>query len=538
MRTFSPRFSVTISVTIIFLLAGVTSILFSIWNNLNETVINPDAICYILSADAIAQSGWKAIMQTCPQAHWAFYSMLIYSVAHLFSLSSLYAAYGINGFFSLVSVITFIALVREMGGNKKILCFAALTILCFHEFNVVRQYIVRDHGFWTFYLISIFFLFRYFRYERLFYAIGFYFSLILATLFRIEGAIFLLLLPMASWWIPDFTYKKRFYYFLILTLPLILIFITLLIYLQHHLGRVNEVMLQLQHGVHITLSHFEDNQLKLAKYILKQDAVRNAGLFLFLALTVWYGFYIIISLSLGYALLLVYGLYNKNIKNIKINLINKLNKRILIFYIIINIGITFIYFVQQMFLSKRYLVALSLTLMLFIPFIIDDLVKKWRAQKNARVILSISILLILISAIGSLIHFGHSKKYIKEAGDWLSHHVQNQEKLYTNDLQLMFYSKYYKLDIFKILPVFKNQNILLKENWRQYDYIALRINQRDEFKSIQQLPEKVFNNKRGDRVVIYHNLKNPLYMKKPLSCQRDLSWHDRVNMSKKSGENH
>src|SRR6188474_243263 len=103
------------------LFASVISILFSISSNSIETVINPDAICYLLSADAVSQSTWRAATQVCPQAHWPFYSLLIYSIADFFSITSLHAAYLINGFFSVISIITFFLLVREMCGSKRVL---------------------------------------------------------------------------------------------------------------------------------------------------------------------------------------------------------------------------------------------------------------------------------------------------------------------------------------------------------------------------------------------------------------------------------
>ena len=72
---------------------------------------------------------------------------------------------------------------------------AAGVILLSHELNSVREYIIRDHGFWTFYLSSLFFLLRFFKKPIKSYALGFSLSLAIATLFRVEGSLFLLFLP-------------------------------------------------------------------------------------------------------------------------------------------------------------------------------------------------------------------------------------------------------------------------------------------------------------------------------------------------------
>ena len=73
--------------------------------------------------------------------------------------------------------------------------FALGVILLSHQFNSVRQYIVRDHGFWAFYLVSLYFLLKYVEDVSWKNALAWSASLLMATLFRIEGAIFLLTLP-------------------------------------------------------------------------------------------------------------------------------------------------------------------------------------------------------------------------------------------------------------------------------------------------------------------------------------------------------
>ena len=182
----------------VYLFAICASILLSLWISSHQVIINPDAICYISSAEIIGKSGLQAAMQLCGQAKWPIYSILIYGLAHVSHFSYPIAAYTLNGFFSLISIVLFILVVKELGGSQRVLWLAALTILLSYGFNDVREYIIRDHGFWAFYLLSLFLLLNYFRRPNWVTALFWNMSIILATLFRLEGAIFLFLLPFLS----------------------------------------------------------------------------------------------------------------------------------------------------------------------------------------------------------------------------------------------------------------------------------------------------------------------------------------------------
>src|SRR5688500_18465474 len=101
----------------VFLFAITISILLSSLANDHQTIINPDAICYLLSAKEVGHTGIKGAMHLCGQAQWPFYPILIYSFAKYFHLSYLSAACVLDGFFSLLTVSTFIFIVKELGGS-------------------------------------------------------------------------------------------------------------------------------------------------------------------------------------------------------------------------------------------------------------------------------------------------------------------------------------------------------------------------------------------------------------------------------------
>lgn len=483
----------------IYIFAGCLSLILSFYIHFRESVINPDAICYLLSA-AEAGHGVKAVMQTCGQAMWPFYSLLIFYFAKLSFLSYHTSAFILDATFTLISVLTFIKITDELGGNKIVLSFAACVILLHHDFNSVRQYIVRDHGFWAFYLLSMFLLLRFTAKKTWATAIAFGIALSIAALFRIEGAIFLLLLP---WFM---LIKKEWRGFLMLqSVPIFLLMGLLLWLLSHpqpaYWGRLPELWQQIHHGFALIVERFHAAKLGMAEHVLTYDSAKDAGSLLIMLLVVWYVMLIVTSLSLAFTVVIGYGIYARIIR------LSSRGKFVLFAYLLCNFVITVAFFLEHFFLSKRYLLAFTLTMLLCAPFVLAELYTHRHVQK-AKTLLSLFAFLILISALGGIFDFGYSKSYIHEAGDWLNNHVPKNARLYANDIQLMYYSQHFDKGIFAAER--SNGNLtVLNTAWQQYDYLALRLDKHSAntaetiLKQIPKTKVSQFSNKRGDTVVIY-----------------------------------
>lgn len=147
---------------VLFTFVTFISVILSIWAAIKTSVINPDAICYLQSAAEI-EKGFSSAIHLCEQAKWPFYSALIFSVTKLAHVSYLASAFSLNGLFSLLTVIAFIMIVNALSKSMRVLWLASVVILLAHEFNSIRTDIARDHGFWAFYLFSLFFSFAIFK---------------------------------------------------------------------------------------------------------------------------------------------------------------------------------------------------------------------------------------------------------------------------------------------------------------------------------------------------------------------------------------
>jgi hypothetical protein len=481
----------------IYFIAALVSIVLAFDGSWRASVINPDGICYLQSAATLASAGLHDAMQICGQAKWPFYSMLIFGVVSVTKLSYISAAFFLNGLLSLVSVLTFIYITHLLGANRRVMWFAAATILLMHEFNSVREYVIRDHGFWAAYLVAIAGLIHYFRAPSWRYALLWSAATIVATLFRVEGILFLLLMPFTAF----FAGQNRVEKFLQLNCLTLIIAasLSLLALASHsalHANRLGEIEFQFAHGVAALVRDFHIHSAALGQYVLNGYSARDASWILALMLIAWYVASFVINLSFVYTGLALFAMWRKLLP------LDRAALLVVLGYFAVNVLITAPFLVEYMFLSKRYLLGMSLLFMLWVPFTLDYLQRHVATRK---VIFPAVILLMVLTALGGIFDFGYSKTYVRKAGEWLADNLPANANLYSNDLQVLFYSRHFGSDIFAKANAYADSNALADEKWRQYDYLALQVSRKNlaALQQIHLIPYKIFANKRGDEVVIY-----------------------------------
>lgn len=491
----------------IYLFAALTSILLSTWVAWREVIINPDAICYLQSAAVVGAGGLRKAMNLCGQAQWPLYSVLIYFLSYFTHLTLMTSAYVLDALFSVISVITFISIIRQLGGSKRVLWLAAVTILLAHEFNSIRQYIVRDHGYWAFYLLSISLLLQYFTTCRWYYAFFWGVSLLLATLFRVEGTVFLVLLPWCIWYHSTLTFWQKVKGFLQLNIIPLTIGMAVFGWLIFHpeislasLGRMQEFVFQLFHAGGVVWQRFQASADAFAHSALTSDSWVEANLVFLLAVLMWYVVKVVTNLSLVYSGLVAYGVSRKTFS------LSRAASVVVVGYLVVNILITCIFLFEHLFLSKRYLIALSLILMLAVPFALDRLIVEWKMPKHRQWVMPVVFLLVIASSLGGIFDFGYSKLYMRNAGDWLAENVPANATLYCNDYQIMYYSQHFGNDIFQKVKEYSEVKVLTNSRWKAYNYVALRVSKKTEgdvLHAIKQEPVRIFENSRGDQIRIY-----------------------------------
>jgi hypothetical protein len=492
---------------LIVVVACLASLFLSYDSSVRGAVINPDGICYLKSAEALATADLTTAMNLCGQAQWPFYSILIYGYAALTNVSYQAAAFSLNALFSLITVLTFLYIIHSIRPSQRLLWCAAGVILLAHEFNDVREYIIRDHGFWAFYLISIACLIRFFKSAKLSDAVLWSSATLVASLFRLEGIIFLLFLPFSVLVYCSLSLPQRVIRFvklngLVLSLSLVLIVWALFFNHQpiNHFSRLAELQAHFIHGIDKLVTSFNAASKSLGQYVLSPYSARDSSMILVLMLVVWYVLSVCLNLSPIYAVLVVYAWVRK------LATFDKSTQWVLWSYVFINLAITFVFLTENMFLAKRYLIALSLALMLWVPFALDHLIE---TRRRIKWLLPTTISLMVLTALGGIFDFGYSKAYVRDSGEWLAIHAPQSAKIYSNDLQVMYYSKHFGDDLFIQSNQFASIAQLNNQAWKNFDYIALHLYAKNKAQNVSitnaitLTPANVFANKRGDQVIIY-----------------------------------
>ncbi len=475
----------------IYFIAGFVSILLSCWIFQQTELINSDGVCYVESA-ALMNQGLHQAMHLCGQAEWPFYSILIFSVHAITNFSFENSAYFLNALLTLMSVLIFIRIVDVLRLNKKgnlILWLAAFVILFSNIFNDVRHYIVRDHGYFSFYLLAILSLLQFFRNYKWYYALWWGFASIIAMLFRIEGAVFFVLIPIIAFFDVKYPFLHRLKSFLQLNIFLIVSVIILsvmfLFYSDEALGRLREI--NSNHAL-MFIAVFQAKSAVFKQFLFNRHAMVDPHIILFFTLIMWYLYSVVSNVSFIYMILIIYAWCKRLLKA------QPMMHVVMWSYLSLNVALTALFLAAHMFLSKRYLVAESLVLMLWVPFALAAILSQWQSRKWIVIIVAT---LLAFSSIGGLVEFGYSKRYIRDAGNWLQQHVPANAKLYTNDFLIKYYSKHFGNDIFANISD-------AKIDVENYDYIAIRQNKKN--KKTQQIPLEpiqTFQNSRGDQVIIY-----------------------------------
>lgn len=472
-----------------------------------------DALVYIKAAQMFHQANLAAAMQIYP---WPFFSVLLAMLHKFTQLSYVHAGYLLNGSLQIIITISFIRVIKELNADKQTLLIAALVILLYPFLNKIRPYITRDFGYWAFALWSLVPLIRFSNTPLLRHALSWSLLLVIATLFRIEGAVFLLFTPLV-YLLPDNnnSFRQSFYHTVKLYSWTLIASLGFVFWQQHNAtlhpadsGRLLELVISLKTSVQLAWQAIEAKAIIIGDTVLTNISADYARIFLLGGLSSLFLTLLITTLNPVYAFLSGYGIY------LKLLPVTKKIRQVLIYLILLNVVMLFVFLGQLFFLADRYLIFLNLLLLLWVPFSLSKLYQDWRARRAITTIkpwlFPAVCLLGLVFVTGGIVRFGYSKAYITEAGNWLNKNTPANVKLYSNSAQLLFYAQ--RLDqagqIYYLQPpILKavDQNFL-----NHYHYLALWLTKKaDDINFEKNLPLqklrllKSFQNKRGDKVLIF-----------------------------------
>ena len=485
-------------------IAVLISLLLSLWVIYLDNVINSDGILYLTSAESFARGDWETAVEIY---RWPLYAWLISVVQQASSVGIDSAAYVLNTLLYAVLVWSFIAIVRTFKANDRTLWLAALFVLALPSLNGYRSFVIRDIGFWAFYLLALLAFFK-FQFQPTFArALAWGMAMVVATLFRIEGIVFLLLLPTVVLWRPQPDCKRALARFAQMQTVAFAGLLAATAWFstaeaQRLSGRLFEPLLWLElFGKQLT-SGLEEKAHLLAQHLLNtysNDFAMPGVLVILLLILVTH---VVKGLSLLGVMATGYAWFNSAMP------LAADIRRSLMWLLALNVAVLIVFVTQQFFLTGRYVMALALTLALYVPFGLNRIYEQWhetrgREQARGKWLFPVAMLLVVFMVVDSLWSFGSSSRYLKDAGQWLRSNTATEARIYSTNAIVSFYAGKGSLDR-------KNQQAALEaltelKVLQEYDYLAIVVRRK------QGIPDKLaaapviqsFSNERNDRVLIF-----------------------------------
>lgn len=458
------------------IVAVILSALLAAWMQyIQHGWINPDSVLYIEQAKHYAQGDFAGMIKLF---NWPLYGISIGIVHQLTGLSFHLSAQCLNTLFFALATFSFLKLITLLGGNTRTLFFAvALLFSSQYIVGDVLEMLMRDEGFWAFFLTGIFFFVRFSLKQKASDALLWQLFMMIAMLFRLEAIAYLLLLPILYVLTVSSPWRDRFLG-AIQTYSLSLFFgVGILIYFaQHpemgmsHFGRLQEVF-DANFYSSLTEKLFEQADI-MAKEVLDRylDEFAVEGILITFAL-------ILVSKSIvatGYipTILAYFGIKDSN------SAISPLARRILFLLLLIGMTTAGLIIIKRFVLSKRYLVTLVWVLLIFASFQIAKLSKQ--NNSKSRFLLIVISICMMLGVIKNILPKRDGYNYEQEAVTWLNAKRPAPQTVFYHNSRL----RYYAHADFKAFGDFWDA-FAARVEARQalpYDYLVINISKRDQEK--------------------------------------------------------
>jgi hypothetical protein len=370
--------------------------------------------------------------------NWPFYGACIAVVHQLTSLSIHQSAQLLNMLFFSITVAGFLSIIRLAGGTSRTMV-AGLLLLFSAQYIVgdVLEMLMRDEGFWAFYLSAIFFFIRYYQTRQLQDALLWQLSMMIATLFRIEAILYLFFIPSVFLSNQALPYNQRIKHFLICHSFTIALLILACIALAATPGLSMQQFGRLQEVFSLNLYHELTQNLFTRAEIMSHEVLGEyleefaiAGLLLTFVL-------VIISkiFTAGGVLgTVLAGLCMKE----KPHLINQTVRHVLFAVMLIALISMALIITKVFVLSSRYVVAFAWVLLIYAAFYLANL---W--SKNNKRYSWINYLIIFIIALGLIKNVMPKQSdynYMQEAVAWVKTYNIDNKPVFYDEARLRYYA--------------------------------------------------------------------------------------------------
>ncbi len=483
----------------IYMSAIILSLLLSVLSYILFPNVGNDGVLYLRCAAAYEESGLKAAMALY---HWPFYSITI-AYIHQMGLSWVNAGHVLDAFLQAWMVYFFIRLIFHFEPKSHRVGFWALCcILCYSTFNSDRSLLLRDFGYWAFYLNALWNLLRYLKTEKLHYLSLFGLCILIAMLFRIEGVIIAVTAIVLVFFMPAQSFFMRIRNSFVMAWPFWLGALLFVVMGSHRLydgGRLQEIYYNISHLIHVlSQNKIQTIQLMDKALYVPYPFIPTSKMY-FSMLTGYFLYKIVLTTGIGYTAFAVYAWLKKALY------LSSREKVLLYGLMIVQVLMLGIFLVNHLFLTVRYVLALSLLILLWMPFGLEHIYQKIMALPSRKYHLGMAVVLItffIFNLLYGFVHIGPSKQYLNEGTSWLKQHVAAKDRIAVNDNMMLYNVKGPISTWSEDFRVFANPSDC---QFSAYRYVVIKL--RKKTNPLEKCTDlhlvQSYHNARGDRVNIY-----------------------------------
>lgn len=447
-------------------------------NYIQHGWINNDSVLYFEAARLFALGEWQQGFKLFP---WPLYSGLIALVHTISGFSLHFSAQILNVLFFGIATHSFLKLIRLCGGdNLTLLCGALLLFSSQYIVGDALQMLLRDQGFWAFFLTGIVFFVRFYRSLSWTDAIAWQLAMIVAMLFRVEGITYLLALPFVLLLNKPLPWSARGFFLLKAHCINLSAGVTIAGYLLFkglsvsHLGRLQEIFTtslleELTHRLIVRADIMADKVLGNYLDDFAVEGLILTFLFIMLAKTISSAGWITVGLA-AYA------------GRLRQRLIDHDTWKILAAVMIIALADMFLIILKVFVLSGRYVVPLTLMLTVLAAFGLRQLAGQLGSTDRSRRYKWLVTGLLVILALGMVKNVLPKREgyhYELEAVAWLKQHNSQDLPTYYETPRLRHYAGEEFIGLGPDLNWSHLQALIEKNQLQDYEYVLVSTNKDD-----------------------------------------------------------
>ena len=481
--------------------------------------INSDTTLYFEQARLFALGDWKAAIELFK---WPLYALLIAATKAITGLSIHVAAQLLNVIFYGITSYALSKLIQLAGGDKTtILCGNALLFSCAYISGSVLGMLLRDEGFWAFFLLSLVYFIRFLRSAQFKDALFWQLCCIVAMLFRLEAITYLLVLPFILFTYKQYSTSERLNLIgKVYALPLVLIILSVFAALALNtinlssFGRIQEIFVAFSSGPGSMYALFLHKSNIMANAVLGNflEDYAQAGL----ALTLLWIVIVKCLMSASFLPLALIASRGKQALHLPQHEAQRVLWWVMAIAFINGILTVFHSFV----LSSRYIVAFGFMMLLFAAFGLASLIKLCQTQQSqtqpytgiSPLIMQTFLVLALLAICGLFIKNIATKRadysYDKQAAEWVMQQASPNSHIHFDGGTLRYYANVPwagREDNEQLAGLITDLN----SGKQQFDYLVMRVkaNKPSKLEQLRALKEyneiKQFCYKSGNCIVVF-----------------------------------